>query len=499
MAFDLLNLQNGSDICGIAMKGTAGEDVILDEITAGRIAGSFMYWLTYKVNKNPVQLKVCIGYDSRVTAGPLKEGLMKGITMFGGECYDAGVSSTSAMFMATVLPQFEFDGAIMITAGDMPYNMNGFKFFTAEGSLDEEDVARILQYANKYTFIGEYYEDRPVNVMQMYAAYLRQMISFGLKDDPEALKDMHIVVDAGNGAGGFFAKDVLAPLGVNVMGSQFLEPDGTFPNHKPDTVDKDALASIRRAVLYNKADLGIILDTDVERVAAVGPDGTVFAGSTLIAAAAALAAEDYPGGTIVTDSATSVELNEFLENNLGLRHLRHEAGFNNVVSKARELREAGENAFLAMDTSGYAAFADNNFLSDGAFLAVQIVINAARLKAEGKNINALIEEYTMPAESWSVRFSLTAENHEELADQILAGLTDWANNSDGFWLEEPNCDGVRVNFDIDNCKGWLLMRKCLNEAVLPMDIVSSDKGGIRKVLPLLGAFLSDFEGIELPE
>ena len=498
MVFDLKNLQNGSDVRGIAWEGVPGEEVNLTEENVGRIAGAFIYWLSQKVQKNPVMLKVCVGHDPRVSAETLKSGILKAFNMWGVEGHGAGLASTPAMFMATVLPQFEFDGSIMITGSHLPYNRNGLKFFTAEGGLEKEDVAEILRLANKYTFIGEVYDEHKTNVMQMYAAYLRQMLSMGLKDVPGGLKGMHIVVDAGNGSGGFFANEVLAPLGADISGSVFLEPDGTFPNHQPNPEDKDALASIRKAVLDNNADLGIIFDADVDRSSAVGPDGKLIAKDALIALAAAIAAEDYPGGTVVTDSVTSNALTDYLENDLGLKHFRYKRGYRNVIDKAKELMAEGETAFLAIETSGHAAYSDNYFLDDGAFLAAQIVINAAKLKAEGKTINALIEGFKQPAESWSIRLKLNAEDYSEFADRVLEDMKKWVGLTEGLELAEPNYEGVRVNFDIDGSKGWFLMRKSLHEAILPLDIMSADNGGIRKVLPHIGEFLMKYEGIEVP-
>ena len=330
---DFMKLQNGSDIRGVAMEGIPGQEVNLTETEAGAIAGAFAYWLGFKVGKNPFDLRICVGQDSRLSGDTLKEGVLRGIAMFGAEGYDAGLASTPAMFMSTVLPQMDFDGAVMITASHLPWNRNGFKFFTKEGGLDSEDIASILRTASKYNFVGEFYEERHSNALQMYAAYLRQMISVGLKDVPGGLSGMHIVVDAGNGAGGFFARDVLEPMGADISGSQFLDPDGTFPNHSPNPENREAIRSVCKAVTENKADLGIIFDTDVDRIAAVGPDGKAIARNRIIALAAAIAADDYPGGTVVTDSLTSVELHEFLEKNLGLKHLRYKRGYRNVINK----------------------------------------------------------------------------------------------------------------------------------------------------------------------
>lgn len=520
--FDITKLQNGSDIRGISVEGVAGEEVNLDMVNAGRITGAFIYWLSQKVHKNPVMLKVAIGHDSRISADELTSGALQAISLWGAEGYDAGLATTPAMFMATVMPQFEFDGAIMVTASHLPYNRNGFKFFTAEGGLDKEDIAEILRLAAKYTFIGGVYDENRTNVMQMYAAYLRQMISMGLREVPGCLKGMHIVVDAGNGASGFFATEVLQPLGADISGSQFLDPDGTFPNHQPNPENPEAMASVCKAVLDNKADLGIIFDTDGDRSAAVGPDGKPIARNEIVALAAALAAEDYPGGTVVTDSITSNELHEFLENRLGLRHYRYKRGYRNVIKKAKELSYNGMEAFLAIETSGHAAYSDNYYLDDGAFLAVQIVINAAKLKAEGKDITALLEGLGSPAESREIRFSITAEDFGAVGEHVLADMENWVAETKGFTLETPNYEGIRVNYDLParaagadsaaadasgsgadpdehRVKGWFLLRKSLHDPVLPLNIESQNEGGIDTVLPMIFEFIGRYDGIRLPQ
>ena len=121
--------------------------------------------------------------------------------------------------------------------------------------------------------------------MSVYAAHLTSLIRDGVKakDYLHPLAGLHIVVDAGNGAGGFFAERVLAPLGADISGSRYLAPDGMFPNHIPNPEDAAAMASIRQAVLEEKADLGIIFDTDVDRAGAVLPDGEELNRNRLIA------------------------------------------------------------------------------------------------------------------------------------------------------------------------------------------------------------------------
>ena len=99
--------------------------------------------------------------------------------------------------------------------------------------------------------------------------------------------------------------------------------------------------------------------------------------------AAALIAVEHPGTTVVTDSITSDELTVYLEDCLGLKHLRFKRGYKNVINKSIALNKEGINSQLAIETSGHAAYKENYFLDDGAYLATKIVIKAARLAQKG--------------------------------------------------------------------------------------------------------------------
>ena len=97
-------------------------------------------------------------------------------------------------------------------------------------------------------------------------------------------------------------------LGADISGSQFLDPDGRFPNHIPNPENEEAMASVSAAVVRAGADLGVIFDTDVDRAGCVDAQGREINRNRLVALAAVIALEDHPGGTIVTDSITSTGL-----------------------------------------------------------------------------------------------------------------------------------------------------------------------------------------------
>ncbi len=504
-------LQNGSDIRGVAITGVPGELPNLTYDEAADIAGGFLVWLCEKTGKAPEDVKIAIGRDPRVSGKSLLGGLMNGFGPYGAKVYDCGLASTPAMFMATLFSELDCDGSIMITASHLPYNRNGFKFFTKDGGLDKGDIKQILEYAQDegepVKHLGEpqnlngkvadfgkmVYPAEKADLMALYSAHLRTLIMDGAGQGEKPLAGMKIVVDAGNGGGGFFATDVLAPLGADIKDSQFLEPDGMFLNHAPNPEDKDAMNSICMRVISKGADFGIIFDTDVDRSAAVDGRGREIARNGIVAMAAALVAEEHPGTTAVTDSITSRQLTRFIEDELGLKHLRFKRGYKNVINKAKELNEQGVDCQLAIETSGHAALKENYFLDDGAYLAVKIVIKAARLKAEGKTLDSILEKLQSPAEEREVRIPVTCSDFAPYGDRVLADLEAFVKSSEGLSLEEPNYEGVRINFP----EGWCLLRKSLHDPILPLNMAADEAGGCEKIKKVMAEFLSNYGDLDL--
>ncbi len=268
-----------------------------------------------------------------------------------------------------------------------------------------------------------------IPLMTVYAKHLRTLIadacaSGGLNRE-KPLAGLRICVDAGNGSGGFYAGDVLAPLGADVSSGQFLTPDGHFPNHAPNPENKAAMDSITRRVKETGADLGLIFDTDVDRSSAVDENGREINRNGIVALAAALIAEDHPGTTIVTDSITSNELTDFLEKDLCVKHLRYKRGYRNVINKGLELNACGTDCQLAIETSGHAAYKENYFLDDGAFLATKIVIKTALLHKEGKGISSVTCGLAEPAESVEIRMPILSKDFRAAGDEILHTVEKW--------------------------------------------------------------------------
>lgn len=496
---DYSKLQNGSDIRGVALDGVPGEAVNLTAEAAGRLGRGFLFWLTNVTGKQPSELKVSIGRDPRLSGPDIAKALIEALKPTGCKIFDAGLASTPAMFMSTIFEEYKCDGAIMITASHLPWNRNGMKFFDEYGGLNKGDITDVITFAESDSMLNSMRPSAPQEVetiplLDTYAAHLRKLIVDGAGAGEQPLNGMKITVDAGNGSGGFYASKVLAPLGADVSSSQFLKPDGNFPNHAPNPEDKKAMAAICSRVTECGTDLGLIFDTDVDRSSAVDEQGHEINRNSIVAMAAALIADTYPGTTVVTDSITSNELTVFLEESLGLKHLRFKRGYKNVINKSVELNDAGIDSQLAIETSGHAAYKENYFLDDGAYLATKIVIKAAQLFKEGRGISTLLADLKLPAEFEEIRFPILAEDFGTYGDQIIANLETLARSGQiaGASLVEPNYEGVRIAFDRPDFSGWLLLRKSLHDPIMPLNIESNVTGGcaeIRKVLkPLLTGY-----------
>ena len=490
---DYKKLQNGSDIRGVALEGIEGQHVNLTEQACRDIGRGFALWLQARTGKT--NIRVAVGRDSRLSGPTLCSWICEAMVQQGLLVTNFGMASTPAMFMATVTEGYEFDGTVMITASHLPFNRNGFKFFTKDGGLEKADIKQILEFAE-----SEQQTALPIGTltagtfMDTYGKILADKIRAAAGSE-KPLEGFRIVVDAGNGAGGFYVDKVLKPLGANTDGSRFLEPDGSFPNHIPNPEDKEAMASITEAVKQANADLGIIFDTDVDRAGAVLADGSELNRNRIIAMLAAILLREHPGTTIVTDSITSTGLAKFIESKGGIHH-RFKRGYKNVINESIRLNHAGQDSQLAIETSGHGALKENYFLDDGAYLVTKLLIELARGKKEGYSLASLIAELEEPAESKEFRMNIQLDDFKSYGQQVIDELTAYAGQQSGWTLAPSNYEGVRVNLDEAHGNGWFLLRLSLHDPLLPLNIESNSVGGAKAIATELLEFLQSWDKLD---
>lgn len=485
----LEKLQNGSDIRGIAID-TEEYQANLTPDAMEKIASGLIHWLKEKTNST--QLTVGIGRDSRLSGESLKDSLIGALTQQGANVIDFGLATTPAMFMSTQFPEFACDAGVMLTASHLPYYFNGVKIFSEIGGAEKEDIQFILSHTQAISG-AEKGSVRTADILTPYSKDLVQKIRKGIKGEPqEPLKGLKIIVDAGNGAGGFFAEKVLQPLGADTTGSQFLEPDGHFPNHIPNPDNKEAMASIQGAVLEHQADLGVIFDTDVDRSAVVTKTGDVLNRNNLIAVLSRIILTEHPGTSIVTNSPTSDHLKAFIEA-LDGKQVRYISGYRNVINKSIQLNDSGIDSQLAIETSGHAAFKENYFLDDGAYVIAKILMLLPQLQENDQTLESLIADLKQPAETQEVRFKLEAEDYRALGETVIKDIAE--TSVTGWTVDPENDEGIRFKLSDPFGSGWFLLRMSLHEPLLVLQVENDEVGIIPAVLKEIHQFLNSYDQV----
>lgn len=504
---ELKHLVSGTDIRGIVSE-FEGKEINLSEKEVKFIALGFSRWIKRKYERKADEenrkIKVSVGYDARLTGPKFAEIIREELKQEGIDVYDCKMSITPSLFMSTVFKNYKADGAIMITASHLPSYYNGIKFFTAEGGFEKSDVLDMLEMAGRRKCQCEQNLKKAMgikdkkgrssekNLAEDYADYLCKFIIKETGGEENPLKGLKVVIDAGNGAAGFFADKVIEKLGGDSTGSQFLNPDGSFPNHVPNPEAKEAIDSLKKAVLDNKADFGIIFDADGDRSAFVDKSGREINRNRLIALLSDILIKQKDGATIVTDSVTSMGLKKFIEDRGG-KHHRFQRGYKNVINEAKKLNKKGIYTPLAIETSGHAAFMDNYFLDDGAYMAALLLIQLVKSKKVGISFTDILNELKDPMEEKEIRFSIKAADFRESGNKVLDKLPEYVEKINGWELEKPNYEGVRVICDENN---WFLLRLSLHEPLLCLNIETEEKGKVKDIEKKLYEFLKNYDEVD---
>lgn len=490
------SLKSGSDIRGTAVAGVPGEEIELTDKAVFDLTSGFCLWLNRICAVTDG--KIAVGHDSRISAERIKTQVIKALAEYGYKIIDCSYASTPAMFMTTV--DLDCIASIQITASHHPYNKNGLKFFTRDGGLNGSDIEKIIEYSvEPFEVKGKVPIIEKVDFTSIYAKRLRDMIckEVNAENYDKPLEGYKIIVDAGNGVGGFYATDVLEPLGADISGSQFLDKDGMFPNHTPNPENKEAMKSICDATVKSKADLGIIFDTDVDRAGCVDENGKEINRNRLVALASLIALDGNKGGTIVTDSVTSTGLTDFINNMLGGVHYRFKRGYRNVINEQIRLESEGINCPLAIETSGHASFRDNFYLDDGAYLITRIIVIMAQMGKEGKKLDSLIDSLKEPSEEKELRFKINDSDFKTYGNYVIDELTTYAEKNSDMRIADDNREGIRIYFDDKNMQGWLLLRLSVHDPIMPLNIESDVENGAKLIARRFYKFIKNMDRLDI--
>ena len=312
------------------------------------------------------------------------------------------------------------------------------------------------------------------------------------------LGGLKVVVDASNGSAGFYA-DLLTELGADTEGSFNMEPSGVFDEGMHNPENSLALEELSRTVLNQRADIGIMLDADGDRVAIVDERGRVMNRNRLIALIAAILLEDEKGLTFVTDSVTSSGLSRFITE-WGGNHYRFRRGYKHVIEEAKRLTAEGFNVPVAIETSGHAAMAENFFIDDGIYLATKVICEAKWRKRDGLSLSSLIDELQEPRESLEVRLPIIQDDYKKAAGYVIEAVLSSTLTNPEWRLAPDNREGVRILFSlnggVDNA--WFMLRLSVHDPVLAVNAESEVEGGLIYIIEQLYAVLEkDNEELDL--
>ena len=469
------------------------------------------------------QLIIAVGTDPRPHGPRLSDAFCRGaLSVTNVTVVYTGIATTPAMFH--FCRSNRCHGAVMTTASHLPVDRNGFKFFTKQnGGFTKHNVTQLLTLATQHAQ-HLYNQDiipptqsndhtvlcsEVVDWMPHYAATLTNAIHRETHNtETQPLAKLKIVLNTGNGSGGFFHK-VLQDLGADMSASIHIIPDGAFPAYIPNPESNIMVQETTRICESSQADIGIMLDTDADRCGFVVPRTISKDGHTksnyeplhrnrLIALLGVIFSQTSSGCTVVTDSVTSEGLASFLQDNLGLNHVRYLKGYANVIGKARELTENGiANAELAIETSGHCAMKENGYLDDGTYTAVKVISVLAQKEPTLSLLDLIAAMKEMP-QTHELRMDVmdgslqTTSDVFHMVSSAVEQMT--TSGSDSWVLDRENLEGVRVR--IGN-GGFFMLRKSLHDPLISLQLEATSRDEICTIViqPMLALF-RNFPGID---
>jgi phosphomannomutase len=167
-------------------------------------------------------------------------------------------------------------------------------------------------------------------------------------------------------------------------------------------------------------------------------------------------------------------------------------GYKNVIDECIRLNQKGIVSPLAIETSGHGALSENYYLDDGAYLAVKLIIAAARARAQRSSLGSLIKELGEPAESKEYRLKISGEKAGDYGKQVLETVEKRAAAA-GIGIASPSYEGVRLLFP----NGWALLRMSLHDPNMPLNVESRDVGGCRMIANQIRPLLAGFDRLDL--
>ena len=422
----------------------------LTPLDAVKFAAAYGSWI--KTNRKKNKLKVVIGRDARISGEMISNLVCHTLTGMGIDVIDLGLSTTPTVEVA--VPIENADGGIILTASHNPKQWNALKLLNEKGEfISGENGQEILRIADQEEFTFSEVDDLGNIILDN--SYLQKHINLILNlplVDVKAIKeaDFSVVIDAVNSTGGIFIPELLRALGVKKVTELYCEPNGVFP-HNPEPLPEH-LIDLSELVQKEKADLGICVDPDVDRLALVCEDGSMFGEEYTLVAVSDYILTHNPGSTVSNLSSTRA-LRDVTESH-GQQYTASAVGEVNVVNAMKKT-----NAVIGGEGNGGVIYPELHYGRDALVGIALLLSHLAHKKCKTTELRDSYPTYCISKN----KIQLTPEIN---VDEILSKM------AKKYSMEEVDTtDGVKIYID----KEWVHLRKSNTEPIIRIYSESASK------------------------
>ena len=424
------------------IRGTIGGAISenLTPIDVVKFASAYAQFIKNRTKKSTI--KLVVGRDARLS-GKMVTDLVNGTLIgMGVEVIDLGLSTTPTVEIA--VPLEKADGGIIITASHNPKQWNALKLLNEKGEFisgDEGEELIKIADSGSYNYVEVDELGSVTNNDSYLQKHIQSVIDLSLVDKEIIKKSgFKVVVDAVNSSGGIFIPALLKELGVEVV-ELYCEPTGHFP-HNPEPLAEN-LTEISKLVIESKADLGIVVDPDVDRLAFVCNDGSMFGEEYTLVAVADFVLKNTPGNSVSNLSSTRALSDVTLKN--GGQYFASAVGEVNVVEKMKS-----ENAVIGGEGNGGIIYPESHYGRDALVGVGLFLTHLAKENITSRQLRDSYPNYEMSKN----KIQLTPEID---VDDILIKM------KEKYKHEKVNdIDGVKIDFASE----WVHLRKSNTEPII---------------------------------
>lgn len=418
--------------------GKTGEN--LTPVDVVKFAAAYGTWLKRKLNKG--NLKIVIGRDARISGQMISDLVSSTLQGVGIDVIDLGLSTTPTVEI--MVPYLSAAGGIIITASHNPKQWNALKLLNSKGEfISDQEGKELLTIAENEDFdfvevdkLGCYKKEE--NAIELHIDKILQLSLVDVESIQKA--QFKIVVDAVNSTGGISVVPLLKKLGVEVI-EMYCTPTGDFP-HNPEPLEVN-LDDIMKRVPSEKADLGIVVDPDVDRLAFICEDGSMFGEEYTLVAVADYVLSETPS-TTVSNLSSSRALHDIAKK-YNQEYQASAVGEVNVVSKMKEI-----HALIGGEGNGGIIYPELHYGRDSLVGIALFLSYLSKKKASVKELRNLYPTYFMGKK----KIDLSPEINTDL---ILKKLEDQYKNED-----IKTYDGLKIDFS----NSWVHLRKSNTEPII---------------------------------